>query len=151
MTTATQHFAHWKQIRRDLLATADRFTQADLAFKPFESSWKVGEILCHIGDAEEGWFRYVIHQDYDKWPDYLIPTNYPTLESIKNALTEIHTQTEKYLNTLELKDLDTIISAPWGNKFSLNWIIWHVIEHEIHHRGELSLILGMLGHEGLDV
>jgi uncharacterized damage-inducible protein DinB len=34
---------------------------------------------------------------------------------------------------------------------SLGWIIWHVLEHEIHHRGELSLILGLLGREGLDV
>jgi uncharacterized damage-inducible protein DinB len=29
-------------------------------------------------------------------------------------------------------------------------MVWHVMEHEIHHRGELSLLLGMLGHEGLD-
>jgi uncharacterized damage-inducible protein DinB len=30
-------------------------------------------------------------------------------------------------------------------------VIWHVLEHEIHHRGELSLIHGLLGREGLDV
>jgi uncharacterized damage-inducible protein DinB len=29
-------------------------------------------------------------------------------------------------------------------------MLWHVVEHEIHHRGELSLILGLLGREGLD-
>jgi len=43
---------------------------------------------------------------------------------------------------------------PTLDKFSdgeLGWIIWHVLEHEIHHRGELSLILGLLGREGLDV
>ncbi|MCE5207568.1 MAG: DinB family protein [Chloroflexi bacterium] len=26
----------------------------------------------------------------------------------------------------------------------------HTLEHEIHHRGELSLTLGLLGHKGLD-
>jgi uncharacterized damage-inducible protein DinB len=26
-----------------------------------------------------------------------------------------------------------------------------VLEHEVHHRGELSLIHGLLGREGLDV
>jgi uncharacterized damage-inducible protein DinB len=55
-----------------------------------------------------------------------------------------------YLHTLTIDDLDTIIETKWGN-FSLAFIIWHVIEHEIHHRGELSLVLGTLGREGLDV
>ena len=28
------------------------------------------------------------------------------------------------------------------------WIVWHVLEHEIHHGGELSLALGIYGVEG---
>jgi len=55
------------------------------------------------------------------------------------------------LETLELDDLNKIIEFPWDEEGRLGWIVWHVIEHEIHHRGELSLILGMLGREGLDV
>ncbi|MCE7990102.1 MAG: hypothetical protein DYG89_53840, partial [Caldilinea sp. CFX5] len=47
--------------------------------------------------------------------------------------------------------LDQTYTIPGGHAFSLGWIIWHVLEHEIHHRGELSLILGLLGREGLDV
>lgn len=147
----SQLFSHWKQIRRELLETADKFTDADLTFTPFDGSWTVGEILCHIAAAEEGWFRHVIHREIDKYPEYLNPTNYPTLETIKNLLTEVHARTEDYLNTLTMEDLDQSILASWGNKFTLDWIIWHVIEYEIHHRGELSLILGILGRDGLDV
>jgi uncharacterized damage-inducible protein DinB len=33
----------------------------------------------------------------------------------------------------------------------LRSIIWHVLEHEIHHRGELSILIGLLGREGLEV
>jgi uncharacterized damage-inducible protein DinB len=29
-------------------------------------------------------------------------------------------------------------------------MLGHILEHEIHHRGELSLILGLLGREGLN-
>ncbi len=29
------------------------------------------------------------------------------------------------------------------------WIIWHVLEHEIHHGGELSLALGGIGLQGV--
>jgi len=28
-------------------------------------------------------------------------------------------------------------------RFTRQWIIWHVIEHDIHHGGEISLTLGM--------
>ncbi len=38
-----------------------------------------------------------------------------------------------------------------GYDYKPSWIFWHVLEHEIHHRGELSLILGFLGKQGLDV
>ncbi len=33
--------------------------------------------------------------------------------------------------------------------FSRQWIIWHVLEHEIHHGGELSLALGVRGLAGI--
>ena len=32
---------------------------------------------------------------------------------------------------------------------TLQWIVWHVHEHEIHHGGELSLALGGLGLPGI--
>jgi uncharacterized damage-inducible protein DinB len=34
-----------------------------------------------------------------------------------------------------------------GQKYPVKrgWVIWHVIEHDLHHGGELSLTLGMHG------
>lgn len=32
---------------------------------------------------------------------------------------------------------------------TLQWIVWHVLEHEIHHGGELSLALGGYGLQGV--
>ncbi|HEX4716084.1 MAG TPA: DinB family protein [Ktedonobacteraceae bacterium] len=31
------------------------------------------------------------------------------------------------------------------------WIIWHVIEHDLHHGGEISLILGTHGLTGIAI
>jgi uncharacterized damage-inducible protein DinB len=33
----------------------------------------------------------------------------------------------------------------------MSYIIWHVAEHDAHHAGEISLILGMHGLPGLDM
>ena len=76
---------------------------------------------------------------------------YHAQEKILALLDTVHANTESYLRSLSEKDLSTEIDTPWGESIPLKWIIWHVIEHEIHHRGELSLILGILGKEGLDV
>lgn len=147
----SQQFSHWKQVREDLLSTIDKFKEDELSFVPFESSMPVGQIMLHIGEAEEGWFRTFVAKELEEWPDFDLE-DYPTPEAIKAQLTVIHSRTEKYLESLNTDDLEQSIDHPRRDyRLPLGWIIWHVLEHEIHHRGELSLILGMLGRAGLDV
>ena len=40
-----------------------------------------------------------------------------------------------------------------GQSYSLarNWVIWHLIEHDLHHGGELSLTLGMHNIPAIDL
>jgi uncharacterized damage-inducible protein DinB len=144
-------FSHWSLVRKDLIKVIEDFEESDLSYQPFPDSWTVGQIMVHIANAEEGWFRYVVTRELPEWPSYLRFENYPTREKILEILDTVHTKTEEYLGTLTEQDLTTGILAPWEATFPLGWIIWHVIEHEIHHRGELSLILGILGKDGLDV
>jgi uncharacterized damage-inducible protein DinB len=35
--------------------------------------------------------------------------------------------------------------------FSRQWVIWHLIEHDLHHGGEISLVLGMHGLAGIEL
>ncbi len=35
--------------------------------------------------------------------------------------------------------------------YTRQWVIWHVLEHDLHHGGEISYSLGMHGLTGLDV
>jgi uncharacterized damage-inducible protein DinB len=144
-------FAHWKLVRRGLLDVLGMFQEKELYFKPYEGVWTVGEILLHIADAEQGWFRYAVTREFEKWPSGHTLDNYATFASIKVLLTEVHDWTEAYISGLNPEDYQRVISLPWDEEIHLGWIIWHVLEHEIHHRGELSLILGLLGREGLDV
>jgi uncharacterized damage-inducible protein DinB len=146
-----QFFSHWKQIRADLLSTLDNFNDADLTYVPFNKSWSVGQIVLHIAEAEEGWFRYAVTRELEKWPEQYCLENYPQKEAIKLALAAVHARTEQYIKSLNDADMSQVVVVPWGESIPLLWIIWHVVEHEIHHRGELSLILGLLGREGLDV
>jgi uncharacterized damage-inducible protein DinB len=42
----------------------------------------------------------------------------------------------------------------WEGKryeFSRAWVVWHVLEHDLHHGGEISLTLGMHGLQAPDI
>jgi uncharacterized damage-inducible protein DinB len=51
-------------------------------------------------------------------------------------------------------DLETPFEKTRGGEvhtLTRQWIIWHVIEHDLHHGGEVSFVLGMHGLAGLDI
>lgn len=146
---ASQIFRHWEQIRLDLLAGLELFSDEQLAFRPapqYERS--VGDIACHIAGAEDYWFQHVVGgQPHARFS----AEEYPSVAAIKTVLTEVHQKTLAFLDTLTLDELDRKVRAPSGKEISLYTIIWHVIDHECHHRGELFLCLGMLGIDGPDI
>jgi uncharacterized damage-inducible protein DinB len=143
-------FSHWDQIHADTLSVIDKFSDDELHQTAYEGGLQVGHIALHIADAEEGWFRLIATQERQEWPADFTLQNYTTKEAIKTLLAKVHAKTMGYLETQTLDDLTRSITSAWG-EFTLSFIIWHVLEHEVHHRGELSLMLGILGREGLDV
>jgi uncharacterized damage-inducible protein DinB len=144
-------FKHWEQVHEATLETVAGFSDAELDYEPFAGMMSIGDIARHIADAEEGWFRFVVTHELDAWPEDYDASHYPTVAAIQVLLRAVHARTRAFLETLDEEALVRRIEMPWGGEASLDWIIWHVLEHEIHHRGELSLILGLLGRQGLDV
>ena len=147
---AAELFNHWTPVRRDLLRALELLDDEQLAFVPREGLWSLGTVARHIAGAEEGWFRYVVSRELDAWPEFG-DEDYATVASIMALLTEVHDRTEAYLSTVDESDLERAIPTPWDEDLPLRWIIWHVLEHEIHHRGEIYLMLGLMGMEAPDV
>jgi uncharacterized damage-inducible protein DinB len=145
-----QMFNHWEQVRQDLLATIDKFKDDELDYNPFQGSWPVGQIMLHIAECEDYWLHGLVRHELTPPIDYSLAEN-GNIAAIKQVLGNAHSRTMRFLESLEEQDLEEKYQTRHGETFSLAWIIWHVLEHEIHHRGELSLVLGLLGREGLDV
>jgi len=146
----SEMFSHWEQVRDDLLETIDKFSEEELSYVPFNDSWPVGQIMLHIADCEDNWLHGVVRNEFEPWIGYPFK-DYPNKAAIVEVLNKARERTLPLLEGLEESNLEDKYAIPDGHKFTLRWIIWHVLEHEIHHRGELSLILGILGREGLDV
>ena len=142
--------AHWDDVRARLIETVDRFREDELDFKPFPASWPVRELMLHVAHEEYGEFHYGIAQTLNEFPPPFLSQDYPTLASIKTLLDHVHAPIRAELNNLQPSDLERVIVTPWGPQYRLIEMLGHLLEHEIHHRAELSLILGLLGRQGLD-
>jgi uncharacterized damage-inducible protein DinB len=140
----------WNNVRAGLLATIDKFRDEELDFKPFAAAYSVRQLILHIAQEEHGEFGYGIVQTLDEFPPEYHAPDYATLESIKALLQSVHAPSIDYLASLADADLQRVVTTPWGATYRLIEMFDHIIEHEIHHRAELSLMLGMLGREGLN-
>lgn len=143
--------SQWTDIRQGLYAALDRITDKQLNFTPAEGLWSLGTIALHIAACENGWFSHVITRDASKWPEDFVLKDYPTVSAVKGLLSQVHARTQDYLASISRDELERTIDAPWGSKFPVSFAIWHIIEHEIHHRGEIYLMLGLMGMEAPDV
>jgi uncharacterized damage-inducible protein DinB len=148
---AKEMLQYWSEVRAGLNQALGQFGDEELEFRPRENLWSLGQVARHIANTEDGWFGYVAWRKYPEWPPDLTAEDAPTVGSIQARLREAHARTEDFLAPLSEVDLEQVIRAPWGDEFPLKWVVWHVLEHEIHHRGEIYLMLGMLGREAPDV
>jgi uncharacterized damage-inducible protein DinB len=142
---------YWTNIRQALYDALDLITDDQLKFIPADGLWSLGKVVLHIAGCENGWFRYIITREVNDWPEDFASKDYSTVSSVKGLLAQVHARSQDYLASISREEQQRIIEAPWGSKFPVNYAIWHIIEHEIHHRGEIFLMLGLMGMEAPDV
>ncbi|HET7011192.1 MAG TPA: DinB family protein [Anaerolineales bacterium] len=141
---AAEYFDHWDVVQRDLMRGVSMLKDAHLDFRPSETYPRtVGGILRHIINLQQGWVGFVVRRDVPAWPDENALGR--DVASLRSDLERVHKETMAYLATVPMEDLDRIVQVPGDGTPMLGWILWHVLEQVIHHRGELFLCLSLLG------
>jgi uncharacterized damage-inducible protein DinB len=138
------------QVRSGLNQLLEELDESDLDFRPHPQAWTVRELLLHIAHEEHGEVQHGITRTLAQWPDEFDAAGHQSISSITSRLEATRAETERFLAGLNDSDLAAEIETPWGARDSLLALLGHVLEHEVHHRAELSLVAGMLGRKGLD-
>ena len=146
---AEELFERWSEVRAGLIAGLDQLSDAQLAYTPRQGLWSLREIVVHIAGTEDGWLRYYTANRRPENPPRAI--DYPTVESLKSLLAKVHTRTQVQFAQNPDSFMEQMCQLPWGEQVTMSWAVWHVLEHEIHHRGEIFLMLGLMGMEAPDV
>jgi uncharacterized damage-inducible protein DinB len=146
---AADLYPYWRQARRDLVSALSQLNDEQLDYSPRQGMRTIGDVARHIIDAEAGWVNLVVLQKDEPWPQYP-QERLPTVQSILHEMERVHAVTIGLLQERDVRWLDET-REQGGHDFALRWVFWHILDHEIHHRGEIFLMLGMLGVEVPDI
>ena len=122
--------------------TSEQFTQ-DIA----GSYGSVRNTMVHILSAEWGWLDRC--GGHPRGPA-LKPEDYPTAESLTQAWTAVEAHVRAFLAFLTDADLERTIEfkMPRGDQthvMRLGDLMQHGATHGVHHRGQVALLLRVLG------
>jgi uncharacterized damage-inducible protein DinB len=140
----------WAGVRAGLLTVVDGFSAADLAYRPFSNAYSVAELILHVAHEEDIEVGWGLSGRLPDMPPTYGAADFNTGEAIRAVLDASHSPTVAYIETLSDAELEAEFETPWGQRQRRIDLLWHTLEHEVHHRGELSLVLGLLGRSGLD-
>lgn len=149
--------AQMDELRTDLKTHAERWADEDLDQTLVPGFMNPGALLLHIAEAEHWWMRVVLADQGEEGqlpPDSLFPflvnengdavAGERPLTEYLTVLDDTRTWTRNFLVGLSAEDLgrDFPFTSQEGESFvfSVEWVLYHLVEHEAHHRGQLALM-----------
>ncbi len=163
--TLSTVYSGWETFQQGLVEMISPLSREQLALPAVSHHWPIGLVAQHIVANRVWWFQMwmgegnselapIAHwdpQDVVEHPPVDTPELVAGLESTWQMISDA-------LARWIPDDLGQMFSPPavmseeergmYGD-LSRKWIIWHVLEHEIVHAGELSAALGSYGLPGI--
>ena len=138
----------WPTYQGYLVQTVAPLTIEQLALRAGPHLRSVGTLAAHIIAARVSWFHRVLGEG----PADLVPLLQgddadPVTQdaaALAAGLTASWAPIAAGLHRWTLADLDEPF-ARRGETVTRGWVLWHVLEHDLHHGGELFLTCGMYG------
>lgn len=145
-------YENWRGYQDKLRACILPLTNEQLLVQPAPGMWPLGQILQHIISVRAGWFSGTLQDENEAMTEYMAWGQYdsPARSAVElvRGLDDTWAFIETRLQRWTPDDCAMTFPDEWDGqvyKVSRSWVIYHVMEHDIHHGGEVSLILGMNG------
>jgi uncharacterized damage-inducible protein DinB len=158
--TLTTFYTSWKAYQDHMKASLAPLTAEQLALRTASGLRSIGENAVHIIGCRVFWFTEFLGEDggeelktYARWNEAALgraalgaPS--PTAAVLAQALDRTWQFMTDCLARWSPADMQRTFPDNWDGKevqLSRAWVVWHVLEHDLHHGGELSLTLGTHG------
>lgn len=145
----------WDSHQLSLVRAVAPLAPEHLAFRPAPKLRSVGEIASHLSLGRIGWFERMgapgsaeLARLAAAWePEAAI------VENAAELVRRLEVTWQMIQDTLDqwtVGDLDqTYRHVYWGKTYAISrqWTIWRILAHDLHHGGELAMLLGLQGIE----
>ena len=152
-STLTTFYSSWKEYQDHIKEAVAPLTAEQLELSAAPHLRTVGQNATHIIGCRAGWFTYVLREDGGEemkaltaWDESGAPAR--TAAELVQGLERTWDFMAERITRWSPEDMQQTFPDDWDGEIvqlSRAWIIWHLIEHDLHHGGELSLTLGMHG------
>lgn len=138
-------YGYWAN--RHLFQVMEAFSSEEFTLDVAGSYGSLRNTLVHMLSAEWGWLdRCGGHPRGPK----LVAEDFPDLESLVSAWRQVEGYVRDFLSRLTEDDLSRVIAFRLGEgrerAMPLGELLHHGAAHGVHHRGQVALLLRMLGH-----
>ncbi len=143
-------YENWRGYNKRLQECIAPLTNDQLLLKPAPNMRSLGQIVKHIISVRAGWFSGTLQDadplmsEYMQWGQR--DSQNRSAEELVRGLDETWAFIESRLQRWTPDDCaKTFPDEDNGQIFEVprSWVIYHVLEHDLHHGSEVSLILGM--------
>ena len=136
---------YWSRMNDQLIQLVDYIPDDKLNWCPLENLWNFRGILLHLSMARHNWLANTV-RDGDPSPEVLREGQ--TKEQLKHQLAVSWLRLEHFLS--DPAKIAASYDGVYYDKpttFTADWIAYHLLEHDVHHRADIFHYLALLGIE----
>lgn len=157
-----RYVAQLAETRAELLKPVAGLSPEQLAWHPDEETESIGTQLLHVAAVEWSWvFEEIFRRsgdEYDGWEEAM-PLRFGLpqvgarpLVFYTERLDRVRAEALEALRGLSDDDLPRLVAdaspppdeAPGSRLYAIEWVLFHLVEHEAHHAGQVELLARLL-------
>lgn len=152
--TLDTFYGEWQKYQDSIKAAIAPLTDEQLALRAAPNLRSIGDLAMHVIGARVSWFVEFLGES-DAVLNQLTPDK-PTM-SAAELVKDMDVTWKMMADCLarwSSADMQITFPHEWrGDNYELSrsWVVWHILEHDLHHGGEISLTLGIHGLQAPDI
>ncbi len=141
----------WDVYQGHLVKEVEPLTAEQLELRISPNLRSIGLLAKHIVRTRASWLYNLMGEggtDVAAIAQWEHDGEVPSTAELVRGLKVTFRAWQECLERWTPEDLEYVFRGErWGQRYELSrqWVIWHVIEHDLHHGGEMSFSLGAFG------
>lgn len=137
---------YYENIRTRTTRVVDCIPPERIEWSHHEDKFTLGDLVIHLAGTERYMFAENVRGNPSSYPghDRELADGY---EAVKKYFAELHAEAMEIFGALDDEALNRKCTTPAGIPMTTWKWLRAMVEHEVHHRGQIYLMLGVLGVE----